>query len=82
MSNRTEELSNYDSNICISQQLRSTRTAAVEQQEAMDDEQGEAFLGFEGEDFTFEQLDNEVSFESCSVEKADLGAIEDYILSN
>ncbi|KAI8136532.1 signal recognition particle receptor beta subunit-domain-containing protein [Fennellomyces sp. T-0311] len=60
--------------------LRSTRTAAVEQQESgMDDEQ-EAFLGYEGEDFKFEQLDNNVDFETCSVEKDELEGITDWIV--
>ncbi|CEP14664.1 hypothetical protein [Parasitella parasitica] len=57
--------------------LRGTRTARVEQQES--DEQ-EAFLGYEGEDFKFDHLDNEVEFGSCSVEIQDLENVKDWIV--
>ncbi|EPB81104.1 hypothetical protein HMPREF1544_12189 [Mucor circinelloides 1006PhL] len=57
--------------------LRGTRTARVEQQES--DEQ-EAFLGYEGEDFKFDHVDNDIEFESCSVENQDLEKIKDWIV--
>ncbi|KAI7898954.1 signal recognition particle receptor beta subunit-domain-containing protein [Cokeromyces recurvatus] len=57
--------------------LRNTRTARVEQQEE-DDEQ-EEFLGYEGEDFKLNHVDNRIDFESCSVENQDLANIKDWI---
>lgn len=48
----------------------------MEQQEG--DEQ-EAFLGYEGEDFKFDHIDNSVEFEACSVENKDLEKIKDWI---
>ncbi|KAI8096152.1 signal recognition particle receptor beta subunit-domain-containing protein [Halteromyces radiatus] len=59
--------------------LRSTRTAAVEQQQG--DEQ-EAFLGYEGEPFKFEHLDNPVDFEQCTVLQKDVDRVTDWILQN
>ncbi|KAI8879968.1 P-loop containing nucleoside triphosphate hydrolase protein [Backusella circina FSU 941] len=58
--------------------LRGTRTAAVEQQESEGDE-GQVYLGYEGDDFKFEHLDNEVDFERCSVEKEDLDNVTHWI---
>ncbi|KAI9467957.1 MAG: signal recognition particle receptor subunit beta [Benjaminiella poitrasii] len=57
--------------------LRNTRTARVEQQE--EDEQ-EAFLGYEGENFKFDHVDNTVDFEACSVENQDMDNIKDWII--
>ncbi|KAI9315187.1 signal recognition particle receptor beta subunit-domain-containing protein [Dichotomocladium elegans] len=59
--------------------LRSTRTAAVEKQATDGNEEQEAFLGYEGEDFHLDQLDNDVQFEVCSVEKDELDAVMDFI---
>ncbi|KAI8370760.1 signal recognition particle receptor subunit beta-like protein [Choanephora cucurbitarum] len=58
--------------------LRGTRTARVEQQES--DEQ-EAFLGYEGEAFKFEHIDNTVEFESCSVQDQKVDLVKDWIVS-
>ncbi|KAI9474855.1 signal recognition particle receptor beta subunit-domain-containing protein [Zychaea mexicana] len=60
--------------------LRSTRTAAVEQQETSLDDEQEAYLGYEGEKFKFEHLDNDVQFETCSVEKDALDKVVDWII--
>ena len=57
--------------------MRSTRTARVEQQDG--DEQ-EAYLGYEGEDFKFDHVDNAIDFESCSVENKDLETVKDWII--
>lgn len=57
--------------------MRGTRTARVEQQES--DEQ-ETFLGYEGEDFKFDHVDNDIEFESCSVENQDLEKVKDWII--
>ena len=65
-----------------SNRLRSTRTAAVEQQEANIDDEQEAYLGYEGEDFKFDHLDNDVQFDSCSVEKDELDNVVDWIVNN
>ncbi|KAI9258003.1 signal recognition particle receptor beta subunit-domain-containing protein [Phascolomyces articulosus] len=62
--------------------LRSTRTAAVEQQEASLDDEQEAYLGYEGEEFKFDHLDNDVQFETCSVEKDELDKVVDWIVHN
>ncbi|KAG2224784.1 hypothetical protein INT45_005308 [Circinella minor] len=62
--------------------LRSTRTAAVEQQEANIDDEQEAYLGYEGEDFKFDHLDNDVQFDTCSVEKDELDNVVDWIVNN
>ncbi|KAF7723083.1 hypothetical protein EC973_002367 [Apophysomyces ossiformis] len=58
--------------------LRDTRTAAVDQQASEMNEQ-EAYLGFEGEDFQFSHLENEVSFETCSVEKEELEDVTEWL---
>ncbi|OBZ85236.1 Signal recognition particle receptor subunit beta [Choanephora cucurbitarum] len=58
--------------------LRGTRTARVEQQES--DEQ-EAFLGYEGEAFKFEHIDNTVEFKSCSVQDQKVDLVKDWIVS-
>ncbi|CAO3597848.1 unnamed protein product [Absidia cylindrospora] len=60
--------------------LRSTRTAAVEKQASETDEQ-EAFLGYEGEEFKFEHLDNSVEFEQCSVVQNDIDKVTQWIVS-
>ncbi|KAI8982243.1 signal recognition particle receptor, beta subunit [Mycotypha africana] len=62
--------------------LRATRTARVEQQQADvdDEEEQEAYLGYEGENFKFDHVDNTVDFESCSVEKQELDNIKDWIM--
>lgn len=57
--------------------MRGTRTARVEQQEG--DEQ-EAFLGYEGEEFKFDHIDNSIDFESCSVENKSVDNIKDWII--
>ncbi|KAI8077909.1 signal recognition particle receptor subunit beta-like protein [Gilbertella persicaria] len=56
--------------------LRATRTARVEQQES--DEQ-EAYLGYEGEDFKFDHIDNPIDFEACSVEHQQMDHIKNWI---
>ncbi|CAO3676724.1 unnamed protein product [Rhizopus stolonifer] len=56
--------------------LRATRTARVEQSEG---DEGEVFLGYEGEDFKLEHVDNEVEFISCSVQNKDIEKIKDWI---
>ncbi|KAG0746442.1 hypothetical protein G6F57_000512 [Rhizopus arrhizus] len=56
--------------------LRSTRTARVEQSE---EDETEIFLGYEGEDFKFEHVDNELEFVSCSVENKDIEKVQDWI---
>jgi signal recognition particle receptor subunit beta len=61
-----------------SNRLRGTRTAAVEQQESEGDE-GQVYLGYEGENFKFEHLDNQVDFETCSVEKEELENVTQWI---
>lgn len=61
-----------------SNRLRATRTARVEQQES--DEQ-EAFLGYEGEDFKFDHVDNLIEFESCSVENNEIDNVKNWIAS-
>ncbi|KAI8377774.1 uncharacterized protein BYT42DRAFT_571637 [Radiomyces spectabilis] len=60
--------------------LRETRTAAVEQQ-ASDADESEAFLGYEGESFKFDHLENNVQFESCSVEKKEIETINDWLMN-
>lgn len=37
------------------------------------------FLGFEGQDFTFQDLENEVEFIECSAENKDVEAIKDWM---
>lgn len=62
---------------CVySNRLRSTRTARVEQSE---EDETEIFLGYEGEDFKFEHVDNELEFVSCSVENKDIEKVQDWI---
>lgn len=60
-----------------SNRLRDTRTARVEQQE--EDEQ-EAFLGYEGEEFKFDHIDNSIDFEPCSVESKNVDSIKNWII--
>ncbi|CEG66945.1 hypothetical protein RMATCC62417_03436 [Rhizopus microsporus] len=56
--------------------LRSTRTARVEQSE---EDETEAYLGYEGENFKFDHVDNQVEFVSCSVEKEDIEKVQEWI---
>ncbi|KAI7879091.1 P-loop containing nucleoside triphosphate hydrolase protein [Lichtheimia hyalospora FSU 10163] len=61
--------------------LRSTRTAAVEKQASDDQDEHDVYLGFEGEDFHFDQLDNDIQIEMCSVEKNELDQVIDWFLA-
>lgn len=54
-----------------------TRTAALEQQESM--AENEVFLGYEGQDFKFEHLENVFSFVACSVEKGEVAEVVGWI---
>ncbi|KAG0191885.1 hypothetical protein DFQ28_010671 [Apophysomyces sp. BC1034] len=58
--------------------LRATRTAAVDQQASEMHEQ-EAFLGYEDEDLQFAHLENDVSFETCSVEKEEMDEVTEWL---
>ncbi|SAM04829.1 hypothetical protein [Absidia glauca] len=60
--------------------LRATRTAAVEKQDSDADEQ-EAFLGYEGEDFKFDHLDNKVDFEQCCVLRNEVDSVTSWAFS-
>lgn len=60
--------------------LRATRTAAVEKQASDADEQ-EAFLGYEGEDFKFNHLDNRVDFEQCCVLRNEIDSVTGWVFS-
>ncbi|KAF9428874.1 hypothetical protein BGZ94_000706 [Podila epigama] len=57
--------------------LRQTRSAALDTQ----DSEGNAsvFLGFEGQDFSFQDLENEVEFVECSAENKDIEGVKDWI---
>ncbi|GJJ73317.1 signal recognition particle receptor subunit beta [Entomortierella parvispora] len=57
--------------------LRQTRTAALDTQDADGNEN--VFLGFEGQDFTFQDLENEVEFIECSAENKDMEAVKDWM---
>ncbi|ORY95370.1 signal recognition particle receptor beta subunit-domain-containing protein [Syncephalastrum racemosum] len=59
--------------------LRTTRTAALEQQASEGDEEQEAYLGYEGEPFKFEHLENVVHFETLSARKS-VTELENWIL--
>ncbi|KAG0046519.1 hypothetical protein BGZ83_008319 [Gryganskiella cystojenkinii] len=58
--------------------LRQTRTAALDTQDA-DGTDENVFLGFEGQDFTFQDLENDVEFIECSAENKDMEAIKDWM---
>ncbi|CAO3669533.1 unnamed protein product [Umbelopsis ramanniana] len=58
--------------------LRATRSAAVEQQESSGDATAE-YLGYEGQDFKFEHLENDVTLIGCSVENGELNSITEWI---
>ncbi|KAF9583162.1 hypothetical protein BGW38_010120 [Lunasporangiospora selenospora] len=57
--------------------LRQTRTAALDTQESDGNEN--VFLGFEGQDFTFEDLENDVEFVECSASRKNTEHIKDWI---
>ncbi|KAF9164586.1 hypothetical protein DFQ27_002234 [Actinomortierella ambigua] len=59
--------------------LRQTRTAALDTQDAEENET--VFLGFEGQDFSFLDLENEVEFIECSVERDDIDAVREWVLA-
>ncbi|KAG0228288.1 hypothetical protein BGW42_002280 [Actinomortierella wolfii] len=59
--------------------LRHTRTAALDTQDAEENET--VFLGFEGQDFSFLDLENEVEFIECSVESDNIDAIKEWVLA-
>ena len=63
----------------ISNKLRQTRTAALDTQDSEGNEN--VFLGFEGKDFSFQDLENEVEFLECSAENKDIESIKDWIAS-
>ncbi|KAI8977910.1 signal recognition particle receptor, beta subunit [Pilobolus umbonatus] len=73
------EIRPINKQVYSSNRLRATRTARVEQQASEGDEE-EAYLGYEGEDFKFQHLDNRVEFGQCSVEKDKLEEIKDWIV--
>ncbi|KAG0034648.1 hypothetical protein BGZ81_003692 [Podila clonocystis] len=57
--------------------LRQTRTAALDTQDSEGNEN--VFLGFEGQDFSFQDLENEVEFIECSAENKDIEGVKDWI---
>ncbi|KAI8597481.1 signal recognition particle receptor beta subunit [Dissophora ornata] len=59
--------------------LRQTRTAALDTQDSEGNEN--VFLGFEGKDFSFLDLENEVEFIECSAENKDIEGIKDWMAS-
>ncbi|KAG2178105.1 hypothetical protein INT43_003358 [Umbelopsis isabellina] len=58
--------------------LRATKSAAVEQQESSGETMSE-YLGYEGQDFKFEHLENDVTLAGCSVENGDLKCVTEWI---
>ncbi|ORX53686.1 P-loop containing nucleoside triphosphate hydrolase protein [Hesseltinella vesiculosa] len=58
--------------------LRSTRTASVEKQES--DEQ-EAYLGYEGEAFVFDHVDNPIDLVEVSISSKQVEPITDWMLA-
>ena len=60
-----------------SNKLRQTRTAALDTQDSEGNEN--VFLGFEGKDFSFQDLENEVEFIECSAENKDIEGIKDWM---
>lgn len=65
--------------MCYSNKLRQTRTAALDTQDSEGNEN--VFLGFEGQDFTFQDLENEVEFIECSAENKDIEGVKDWIVA-
>ncbi|KAF9197478.1 hypothetical protein BGZ49_002056 [Haplosporangium sp. Z 27] len=59
--------------------LRQTRTAALDTQDSEGNEN--VFLGFEGKDFSFQDLENDVEFIECSVENKDIENVKEWIAS-
>lgn len=59
--------------------MRQTRTAALDTQDSEGNES--VFLGFEGKDFSFQDLENEVEFIECSAENKDVDGIKDWMAS-
>ncbi|KAF9929414.1 hypothetical protein BGZ75_008331 [Mortierella antarctica] len=59
--------------------LRQTRTAALDTQDSDGNEN--LFLGFEGKDFAFQDLENEVDFIECSAESKNVDDIKDWIVA-
>ncbi|KAI9304664.1 signal recognition particle receptor beta subunit-domain-containing protein [Cunninghamella echinulata] len=61
--------------------LRATRTAAVEKQESDNMDDQEAYLGYEGEAFQFDHVDNEIEFEQCSILKNDIDKLTQWVIA-
>ncbi|KAF9436288.1 hypothetical protein BGZ76_004351 [Entomortierella beljakovae] len=59
--------------------LRQTRTAALDTQDS--DENETVYLGFEGKDFSFQDLENDVEFIEYSAESKDVEGIKDWVAS-
>ncbi|KAG0300707.1 hypothetical protein BGZ98_008961 [Dissophora globulifera] len=59
--------------------LRQTRSAALDTQDSEGNEN--TFLGFEGKDFSFQDLENDVEFLECSAENKDIEGIKDWMAS-
>jgi signal recognition particle receptor subunit beta len=59
--------------------LRQTRTAALDTQDSEGNES--VFLGYEGKDFSFQDLENEVEFIECSAGGKDVESIRDWMAS-
>ncbi|KAF9355459.1 hypothetical protein BGX26_006504 [Mortierella sp. AD094] len=59
--------------------LRQTRTAALDTQDSEGNEN--VFLGFEGKDFSFQDLENDVEFIEYSAENKDIENIKDWMTS-
>ncbi|KAG0221933.1 signal recognition particle receptor beta subunit-domain-containing protein [Mortierella sp. GBAus27b] len=59
--------------------LRQTRTAALDTQDSEGNES--VFLGFEGKEFSFQDLENEVEFVECSIENKSVDDIKDWMSS-
>ncbi|KAG0254714.1 hypothetical protein BG011_005549 [Mortierella polycephala] len=57
--------------------LRHTRTAALDTQDS--DGSENVYLGFEGKDFSFQDLENDVEFIECSAENKDIDSIKDWM---
>lgn len=74
---RCRPIVNVYLNVFNSNKLRQTRTAALDTQDADGNEN--VFLGFEGQDFTFQDLENEVEFIECSAESKDMETIKDWM---
>ncbi|CAB4385099.1 unnamed protein product [Rhizophagus irregularis] len=60
-------------------QLRNTRTSALDHQDSSSGTDYVEFLGYENERFKFEHLENEVNFEKCSVDKNEITEIKSWV---